>query len=42
MLAVWVVGGALSFFGALAFAELGASMPEAGGMYVYLRESYGP
>jgi len=42
MLAVWVVGGALSFFGALSFAELGASMPEAGGMYIYLRESYGP
>jgi APA family basic amino acid/polyamine antiporter len=42
MLAVWVVGGLLSFFGALSFAELGASIPEAGGMYVYLRESYGP
>ena len=42
MLAVWVVGGVLSFFGALSFAELGASMPEAGGMYVFLRESYGP
>jgi basic amino acid/polyamine antiporter, APA family len=42
ILAVWVVGGVLSFFGALAFAELGAAFPEAGGMYVYLRESYGP
>jgi len=31
----------LSFFGALAFGELGASMPEAGGAYVFLRESYG-
>jgi len=41
VLAVWVVGGLLSFFGALAFGELGASMPEAGGAYVYLRESYG-
>jgi APA family basic amino acid/polyamine antiporter len=41
ILAVWVVGGVLSFFGALAFGELGAAMPEAGGAYVYLRESYG-
>ncbi|MCK7470207.1 MAG: amino acid permease [Desulfomicrobium escambiense] len=31
-----------SFFGAVAFAELGAAMPEAGGIYVYLREAYGP
>jgi APA family basic amino acid/polyamine antiporter len=41
MLAVWVVGGLLSFFGALSFAELGAAMPEAGGVYIYLREAYG-
>jgi APA family basic amino acid/polyamine antiporter len=42
MLAVWVVGGMFSFFGAVAFAELGAAMPEAGGIYIYLREAYGP
>ena len=42
ILAVWVVGGLLSFFGALSFAELGAAYPRAGGMYVYLREAYGP
>jgi len=42
MLSVWLVGGLLSFFGALAFAEMGAAMPEAGGMYVFLREAYGP
>jgi len=41
MIAVWLVGGILSFFGALAFSELGAAYPAAGGMYVYLRESYG-
>ncbi|MGB8952922.1 MAG: amino acid permease [Candidatus Aminicenantales bacterium] len=41
ILAVWAVGGLLSLFGALAFGELGASMPEAGGAYVYLREAYG-
>ncbi len=40
-LAVWVVGGILSFFGALSFAELGAAYPQAGGVYVYLREAYG-
>ncbi len=42
MLAVWVVGGALTFFGALCFAELGGMYPQAGGTYVYLREAYGP
>src|SRR5438046_3321973 len=39
---VWVVGGLLSLFGALTYAELAAAMPEAGGEYVYLREAYGP
>ena len=38
---VWVVGGLLSLFGALTYAELAAAMPEAGGEYVYLREAYG-
>src|SRR2546426_4748432 len=41
MLGVWIVGGALAFAGALAYAELAARRPEAGGEYVYLRESYG-
>ena len=41
ILSVWVVGGLLSFFGALAFSELGAMYPQAGGMYVYLREGFG-
>ena len=40
-LAVWAVGGALSLFGALSFAELAAMLPQAGGQYVYLREAYG-
>ena len=39
---VWVVGGLLSLFGALTYAELAAAMPEAGGEYVFLREAYGP
>ncbi|HLY19151.1 MAG TPA: amino acid permease [Bryobacteraceae bacterium] len=42
MLAVWVVAGVLSWFGALAYAELGAMMPATGGQYVFLREAYGP
>jgi basic amino acid/polyamine antiporter, APA family len=40
--ALWVVGGILALLGALCYAELGAMMPEAGGEYVYLRETYGP
>ncbi len=40
-MAVWLIGGILSFFGALSLAELGASFPEAGGIYIYLREAYG-
>ena len=39
--ALWVVGGILDLLGALCYAELGAMMPEAGGEYVYLRETYG-
>lgn len=39
---VWIVGGLVSLMGALAIAELGAAMPEAGGQFVYLREAYGP
>ncbi len=42
ILAVWVVGGLLSFFGAVSSSELGAAYPHAGGIYIYLREAYGP
>src|SRR6202167_6493170 len=38
----WLVGGVLSFFGALTYAELGAMKPQAGGEYVYVRDAYGP
>ena len=40
--AAWIVGALLSIFGALAFAELGAAIPEAGGEYAYLRRGFGP
>lgn len=42
MLGVWVLGGLLAFAGAMAYAELAALRPHAGGEYVYLREAYGP
>lgn len=42
MLGVWLIGGALALAGALAYAELAALRPQAGGEYVYLREAYGP
>ena len=41
ILGVWLLGGALAFAGALAYAELAARQPEAGGEYVYLREAFG-
>lgn len=41
LLLVWVISGLMTVAGALAYAELAAMMPQAGGQYVYLRESYG-
>ncbi len=41
-LLTWVVGGLLAFAGAMAYAELAALRPRAGGEYVYLRHAYGP
>lgn len=41
ILVVWVLGGMLSLFGALTVAELSSLFPEAGGPYVYLRNSFG-
>ena len=38
---VWVLGGVLTLFGALTVAELSSLLPQAGGPYVYLRESFG-
>ena len=42
ILLVWVVAGVISFFGALACAELGAMLPATGGQYVFMREAWGP
>ena len=41
-LLVWLVAGVLSLLGALSYAELGAMFPEAGGLYIYLRDAFGP
>jgi APA family basic amino acid/polyamine antiporter len=38
----WIVGGVLSFLGALTYAELGAANPDAGGLYAYIRDAFGP
>jgi APA family basic amino acid/polyamine antiporter len=40
-LATWLLGGVLAFAGAMAYAELAALRPHAGGEYVYLRAAYG-
>ena len=42
ILAVWTVGGLISLAGALSVSELSAMYPEAGGLYIYLREAFGP
>jgi basic amino acid/polyamine antiporter, APA family len=41
-LLVWLVGGLLSLVGALTYGELSASRPQAGGLYVYIRDAFGP
>lgn len=41
IIAVWMIAGILSLFGALSYAELGSMIPHAGGQYAYLREAYG-
>jgi APA family basic amino acid/polyamine antiporter len=42
LLVAWVLTGALTLSGALTYGELAAMMPQAGGMYVYLREAFSP
>src|SRR6476661_6907158 len=42
LLVVWLVTGAMTVTGALAYAELAAMMPKAGGQYVFLREGLSP
>jgi len=42
LILAWVVTAILTLLAALSYGELAASMPKAGGQYVYLKEAYGP
>jgi APA family basic amino acid/polyamine antiporter len=42
LLVAWLVAGVLTVVGALAYGELAAMMPRAGGQYIYLREAFSP
>jgi len=42
ILGAWIFGGVIAIGGAFIWAELAATLPEAGGQYVYLREAYHP
>lgn len=42
VIGAWLAGAAIALIGALAYAELGAMFPSAGGQYVYLRDAYHP
>jgi APA family basic amino acid/polyamine antiporter len=41
ILILWCIGGIVSLFGAITYAELAAMYPRSGGIYVFLREGYG-
>ena len=41
IIGVWIFGGALCILGGLCYAELGTMFPQAGGLYVYIREAFG-
>jgi basic amino acid/polyamine antiporter, APA family len=40
--AAWIFGGLMALAGALTFAEIGARRPEAGGLYIFIRDAFGP
>ena len=40
-LAAWLAGGVLSLLGALSYGELSVRVPEAGGLYIYIRDAFG-
>jgi basic amino acid/polyamine antiporter, APA family len=41
LLTLWAIGGLLTLAGVLCYGELGARRPQAGGIYIYLREAFG-
>ena len=42
MLTLWFAGGLIAFCGAIAFGELGATFPEAGGEYIFITKLFNP
>jgi len=42
LMLAWIITGVITLLGALSYGELAASMPKAGGQYVYIREAFGP
>lgn len=42
MLSLWIIGGIIALCGALSYGELGASMPDAGGEYLFISKLYNP
>lgn len=42
LIAAWLAGGVIALSGGLTYAEMGAMYPKSGGVYVYLREAFGP
>ena len=42
LIAVWLIGGFMTLAAALSYGELSGMFPQAGGQYVYLKESYNP
>ena len=42
VLLAWVIGGAITLFGALTYAELAAALPRSGGVFAYILEAFGP
>ena len=42
LLLAWTLGGVLAITGGLTYAEMGSMFPRSGGVYVFLREAYGP
>src|SRR3954469_18381692 len=42
LLLAWAAGGVIALTGGLTYAEMGSMFPRSGGVYVYLREAFGP
>src|SRR5258708_29788869 len=42
IIAAWLIGGVIALSGGLTYAEMGSMYPRSGGVYVYLREAFGP